>query len=82
MDTSDTLVGRKFKIVLRPDEESEHKNGIIRPHDGKVCKLTAHLRGPLYVTDIPVPEGTGNNDYAHNGFLLVLIDKDGTLRKR
>jgi len=36
----------------------------------------------LYLTDIEVPEGTPDSDYAQGGKLIVMTDKDGALRSR
>ncbi len=74
------MVGKKFKIKLRPESYSEHSNALLRANDGKTCRLVEHLHHDLYVTDIDVPEGTPDNDYARGGKLLVMTGKDGVVR--
>ena len=71
--------GRKFKIKLNPSSfGSEHEHPLLKPHDGKTCRLVAEILPRIYVTDIPAdPAGTPNSDYVFDGFLVVMTDKDG-----
>lgn len=73
------MVGRKFKIKLRPELFLEHSSELLRDYNGKVCRLVQHLRADLFVTDLDVPTGTPDSDYVRDGKLLVMIDKDGLL---
>lgn len=71
------MVGRRFRIRLRPEEYTEHRMAPLSAFDGRTCRLTAQVRGPLYETDLEVPAGTPDSDFARGGRLVVMTDKDG-----
>lgn len=78
-----SLVGRKFRIKLSPHHYgSEHHVPLLATHEGRLCRLVEHWKGDMYVTDITLPEGTPDSDYARGGRLIVMADKDGRVQGR
>lgn len=78
-----SLVGRKFRIKLSPHHYgSEHRVPLLTANEGKVCRLVEHWKADMYVTDIDLPDGIPDSDYARGGKLIVMVEKDGRVQGR
>lgn len=73
---------RRFKIKLNPDSYgSEHRNALIRQADGHTVTILSELRNELFLTDFRLEGDPPDSDYAHGGFLLVML-RDGTWARK